>query len=172
MLLLFLEVCVNDEVRRCFRGKRNKKTGFGDVLPIIDEKVLEVVGDREADGGPLGEGVFLLDGEYVSKVSFVDQVFFDLYISWILVHTLGKAPVLMRARVQVQVQVQAPIEALVHILDQIQLAFLREFLIERGKHPWTEEDTSSLLDPTWMLEVPCSSIDAAMRTQAGINKGC
>lgn len=76
MLLLFLEVCVDYEVCGCFRGKGNQETCLCDVLPIVYEEIFEIVGDCEADGGSLGEGVFLFVEGYVSfffrLVDFLD----------------------------------------------------------------------------------------------------
>jgi hypothetical protein len=38
---------------------------LGDILPVIDEKILEVVGDIDADRGPIVEHLFLyVDTEF------------------------------------------------------------------------------------------------------------
>lgn len=58
-MFFFIEVLVDDVVCGSGGWERDKEAGFGDVFPVVDQEVLEVVGEGKADGGAGGEGVFL-----------------------------------------------------------------------------------------------------------------
>jgi len=66
VLLLFLEVGVDYEIGWGFRGEGYEQTSLGDILPVVDKEVFEIIWDAKADGRSLDEGIFLFDGEMVS----------------------------------------------------------------------------------------------------------
>ena len=72
MLLLFLKVGVDYEIGWGFRGEGHEQTSLGNILPVIDKEVLEVIWDAKANGRSLDKGVFLFDWD---KVSFSNKGF-------------------------------------------------------------------------------------------------